>query len=278
MLGRLRARLGGRVPRFATSDVRIGEGVRFGQDVVFTGRRVRIGDGVVFRDHVRVEAESFEIGDFGTIYDYCFFPGPGTLRIGHNFWMGNGAIVDAMGGTEIDDNVCIGVRAQLWTHMRFGDVLYGCRFDRTGPMRVERDAWIGAACLVSPVHVGARSLALGGAVVTRDMAPDRTYAGVPATDVTDKVGPQFDPRPLVERASMLRARLDAFAQRRGTDLSARVRVVTAPHDAGEASPDVTVFNVDARTYTKRGTELERDLMRYLLPDAKFVPATAPSAS
>jgi acetyltransferase-like isoleucine patch superfamily enzyme len=274
----VRRRLTGRGPRFATADVQVGRGVYFGRDVVFNSRRVRIGDGVVVQDRVRVDAEEFTIGDYGTIYDDCFFPGPGALRIGHNFWMGRGAVVDAMAGTTIGDNVCVGVGAQLWTHMQFGDVLYGSRFHSARPVRVGDDAWLGSGVLVAPVDVGARSLALSGAVVTHPMLADRCYAGVPAADVTDKVGPPFAVRPVAERAVMLEARLDAFARAHGDPaVRARLHVIPARGDVPPAGPDDVVFDVEARTYTKRGTALEAAVMRFLLPDAKFTPRDAPEA-
>lgn len=264
---------GGRAPRFASNDVVVGQGVRFGRNVVFHSQRVRIGDGVVIGDNVRVDASTFEIGDFGTIYDGCFFPGPGELRIGHNFWLGSGSIVDAKGGTTIGNNVGVGAQSQLWTHMVFGDVLYGCRFHAAKPLVVEDDAWLVGHCLVSPVRIGARSLAMLGSVVTRDMLADRCYAGVPAADITEKVGPQFAVRDVAERASMLAQRLDAFARERDASVRRRLRIATAPEEAvaGDDADGIT-FNVATRTYTKRGTPLEREVIRYLLPDAKFVPA------
>lgn len=277
---RLASRVGryvtGRGPRFATADVRLGRGVSFGRDVVFNSRRVRIGDGVVVQDRVRVDAEEFTIGDYGTIYDDCFFPGPGALRIGHNFWMGRGAVVDAMAGTTIGDNVCVGVGAQLWTHMQFGDVLYGCRFHSARPLAVGDDAWLGSGVLVAPVDVGPRSLALAGAVVTRPMLADSCYAGVPARDVTDKVGPPFAVRPVEERAAMLEARLDEFARAHG-GAAVRAKLHVVPGRARAAAPDALVFDVAARTYTKRGGALEAALMRFLLPDAKFTPRAEPLA-
>ena len=71
-------------PYFTTDDVKIGRHVSFGRNVVFNCKRVRIGDGVLFQDNITVNSDVFEIGDYGTVYRNCFFPGPGELRIGHN--------------------------------------------------------------------------------------------------------------------------------------------------------------------------------------------------
>jgi acetyltransferase-like isoleucine patch superfamily enzyme len=258
-------------PTFLTQDVAIGEGVHFGRNVRFNCDHVRLGDGVIIGDNVVVDAESVEIGDFATVYPGCFFPGPGSLEIGHNFWLGRDCIVDSMGGTRVGNNVGVGPQSQLWTHMMFGDVLYGCRFHSAGRLEIGNDVWFVGHCLVSPIQAGDRSLAMLGSLVTKDMQADRSYAGTPAIDVTDKLGSQFAPRPVEERAALLSKRIEDFARRSERKPSQVAAVVT---DWGAVTDDhagVTVFNVSDRTYTKLGTNSERSLMRFLLPDAKFVP-------
>jgi acetyltransferase-like isoleucine patch superfamily enzyme len=163
-------------PKFSTNDIKIGCETRFGRNVRFNCKRVRIGNGVIFHDNIRVDAEEFDvgdgvifqddiriettvfrIGDYGTIYFGCFFPGPGKLEIGHNFWLGNNSIIDSQGGTVIGNNVGIGADSQLWTHMKYGDIVAGCRFDSVAPLTIGNgfsgkhwrsvagDAWI-ACC------------------------------------------------------------------------------------------------------------------------------------
>jgi acetyltransferase-like isoleucine patch superfamily enzyme len=261
----LRHRWTGR-PYFATRDVSIGRFARIGRNVRFHCKSVRIGDGVVIQDDVRIDADLFEMGDFGTIYRGCHFPGPGEVRMGHNVWIGTRAIIDAQGGARIGNNVCIGPHSQLWTHMVFGDTLQGCRFHSREPLTIEDEAWLGGNCLVSPGHIGARCLVLQGSVVTRDLAADRSYAGVPAEDVTQKIGPQFEDRPLDERVADLEGRLRDFGH------GGSFEVVTGAEQIPSGRRDVTYFNVADRTYTKRGTELEAHCIRHLLPEAKFLPA------
>jgi acetyltransferase-like isoleucine patch superfamily enzyme len=112
-------------PRSLTKDITIGRGSYFGRNVRFNCKRVKIGTGVIFQDNIRIDATEFEIGDYGTVYFGCFFPGPGKISIGHNCWIGSNTVVDCQGGTSIGNNVCIGVQSQLWTHMKFGDVVAG---------------------------------------------------------------------------------------------------------------------------------------------------------
>ncbi len=268
------ARLSNTRPQFATTDVQIGRNVHFGENVVFNCKMVRIGDGTVIHGDVTVNSTTFEIGDYGTIYDHCFFPGPGHLKIGHNFWLGTASIVDCAGGTVIGNNVGIGAQSQLWTHMKYGDVMYGNRFYSEKPLIVGDDVWLVGHCLVSPVTIGDRSIAFLGSLVTKDMEADHTYAGAPAKDVTDKFGPQFKITTIDERIAYLQARLQEFAQQYHAEqfVQHQTLIATTAGEMPAAAPDVTVFNVADRTYTKRGTPTEHKLMRFLLPDAKFIPA------
>lgn len=55
-------------------------------------------------------------------------------------------------------------------------------------MVVEDGVWFVGHCLVSPIRAKARSMAMLGSVVTKDMDHNRIYAGTPAKDITDKVG------------------------------------------------------------------------------------------
>ena len=115
-------------------------------------------------------------------------------------------------------------------------------------------------------------MAMLGSLVTKSIQADRVVAGTPAADVTEKVGTQFSLTELPERVAYLEAKLREFGQHRGIDVEQHFRVVTSQEELQSSGPDVTAFNVAGRTYSKRGTPIERELMRFLLPDAKFVPA------
>jgi hypothetical protein len=156
--------------------------------------------------------------------------------------------------------------------MKYGDVMYGCRFNTVKPLVIEDDVWIVGHCLVSPVKIGARSMAMLGSLVTRDMEPDRTYAGSPATDVTEKVGKQIEITSAEERVNYLNHQLQIFADRhQKTNVGSFAKVVTDREGMGTIENGVTVFNPADRTYRKNGTHLEYRLVRFLLPDAKFLP-------
>jgi acetyltransferase-like isoleucine patch superfamily enzyme len=254
-----------RGPRFSSPEVTIGRGVSFGRGVQINAKKVIIGDGCQIGNNVIINADIFTIGDLGTVYDNCFFPGPGEIHIGHNFWLGTGSIIDGHGGTRIGDNVDIGAGSQLWGHMKFGDTLAGCRFHSAKSMIIGNDVWLVGHNLVSPVTIGNRVLVMLGSLVTRDLNEDHTYAGSPAKDVTDRFGSQFDARPLPDRINDLQQRIREFTDVHGCESEFGIIGVDPPDSRR------TWFNIQTRHYTKRGTDLERALMLHLLPEAKFTP-------
>jgi acetyltransferase-like isoleucine patch superfamily enzyme len=256
-------------PWFATEDVEVGRNVRFGRNIRFDCRRVRIGNGCVFCDNVHIQATDFTIGNYASIYDSCLFPGPGSIEIGHNFWLGHRSMVDSAGGTAIGNNVGVGAQSQLWTHIQFGDTLSGCRFASHKPLLIGNDVWFVGHCLVSPITAGDRSMAMLGSTVIKDMAADRTYAGSPASDMTDRFGSQFTERALQSRVVDLNGRLDHLLP--NPIERTQVRVVTDASDATVAEAGVLVLNVESRSYSDTNHPLELRVIRGLLPKAKFVP-------
>jgi len=255
---------------FSTTDVQIGRGTSFGRNVRLNCKRIRIGDGVVFQDNIRIDSDDFEIGDYGTVYFGCFFPGPGKIKIGHNFWLGNNSIIDCQGGTTIGDNVGIGAHSQLWTHMKFGDVVAGSRFHSESPLSIGNDVWLVGHNLVSPVTIGDRSLAMLGSLIVKDIPPDRVVAGVPATDQTDKFGPQFSSTDVEHRNRTVSEMIERFAEKYGVlDIWDRVEVHSSMPTAFDRRK--TIIVVSTRTYHKTRSMLELQLMRHLLPTAKFTP-------
>jgi len=256
-------------PYFRSGDVQIGRGVRFGRNVRFNARKVRIGDGCIFMDNLTVDAEVFCIGDFGTIYPDCFFPGPGRLEIGHNCWIGKGVILDAQGGAFLANNIGIGAYSQLWSHHKFGDIAYGALYHHARPLYLEDDVVVMPGCVVAPVRMRRRSLLLAGAALAADTLENTVYGGVPARSFADKMPPPFREIELPETECMLRARIADFCQSSGTPAN-HIQICT--EISRDSAPYGLVINVRTRSYRKRGTRLERRLIRFLLPDVKLLPA------
>ena len=254
------------------SNITIGKDVVIAPTARIRARSVQIGDNAFIGEGVVIDVGEFVMGDYsrmqaGTV---CF--GVEPLRIGRNCWIGGRSDIDSQGGLDIHDNVGIGSLSQIWTHMRHGDVTQGCRFNSRRKVVIERDAWFVGSCLVSPVSVGERSMALLGSVVTRDMVAGRTYAGVPARDVTEKFGPQFDDISLEDKASRLSERIRHF-ENLNPELSGLLKVELSFGSAVPAD-ERTYFFVNDRTYTKKRTKAET-LFLSQERTVKFVPIDEP---
>lgn len=257
-------------PFFISDDVYIGKGCSIGRNVKFHCKKVVLGDGISIGDDVTFNCDNLKIGDFATIYPKCFFPGPGNLEIGHNFWLGTQSIIDSQGNTYIGNNVGIGAQSQLWTHMKFGDVAAGCRFHSKRELIIEDDVWLVGHILVSPVRIGARSLVMLGSVITSDIPADCIYAGHPAVNMTHKFGSQFRDTSNEERHLYVTELINAIAlQENIEEVWSRVNLVDSY--TSSYSSDELVINISERTYLKRGNKFERLIIKSLLPNAKYLP-------
>jgi acetyltransferase-like isoleucine patch superfamily enzyme len=242
--------------------------VRIGKNVHFEVDELVIGDGVKICDNVSIEGSKVHIGDYTLIRENTQLGGNSALSIGMCCWIGQGVIIDSTEKAYIGNGVGIGAHSQLWTHMKFGDILQGCNWDSQTEMRVDDDVWFVGHCLVSPIHAGAQSMAMLGSVVTRDMKPNHIYAGVPATDMTERLGNQYRSVTVDEKFTALQRELDAFAAK-GNDPS-NIKIVKEWPSKMER--DVTYFNVATREYTKRLSDTEIAFMLHLLVKIKFYPA------
>lgn len=196
-------------------EIILGKGVVVEKDVVIRGKhgpadKVRLGDFSFIGRGSVILTPHFELGDYTKLNAGAFVHGEMPARIGRNCWFGGNVILDSMGGLDIDDNVGVGAHSQIWTHMQFGDLVEGCRFFSNRYMYIGKDVWLVGHCILSPVEVGERSMALVGSVITRNMLPNHIYAGVPAQDITEKMGNQFEPRSAEKKKEVLEKMLDEF--------------------------------------------------------------------
>ena len=258
-------------------EIVIGQGVLVEEGALITGKngraaRVVLGDHCYVGCGTRILVPEFRLGDYSKLHAHSFAHGDKALRIGRNCWIGGGTVLDSMGGLTIDDNVGIGSQSQIWTHIRFGDIVEGCRFFQDKPMWIGKDAWFVGHCIVSPVAVGPRSMALAGSVVTHDMLENHVYGGVPAVDLTDRLGGQFEERSVGEKAARLQELIDAFTARH-PEHAGKLLVVTSPE---EIRPGVCCFDVSRRVYTKTRSEAEVAFLKAHIPLVKFIPLGEPS--
>ncbi|HKP52805.1 MAG TPA: acyltransferase [Chloroflexia bacterium] len=253
-------------------EVHIGKGVVIEESVLITGkggpaRKVVLGDFTYIGRHTRIICPEFCLGDYSKINAFSFANGEKPLQIGRNCWFGGNCVFDAIGGLDIDDNVGIGAHSQIWTHIQFGDIVEGSRFYSRKYMLLGKDSWFVGHCIVSPVRVGEKSMAMVGSVVTRDMLPNHIYAGVPAKDVTDKMGYQFETRTVEQKAVKLQEMIDAFVSTH-PEYRGQLMVARSPEERREG---VCCFDVSQRTYTKNYGEAEIAFLKANVPLVKFAP-------
>lgn len=253
-------------------EIFLGKGVVVEEGVLITGRdgpadQVVLGDFCYIGRQTRIIAPEFRLGDYTKFHAFSFAHGEKPLQIGRNCWIGGSTVLDSMGGLDIDDNVGIGAHSQVWTHMQFGDIVEGCRFYTKKYMHIQQDVWFVGHCIVSPVRVGERSMALVGSVVTRDMLPNHVYAGVPAKDITDKMGPQFEPLTAEQKAGRLQAMIDAFVAEH-PQYKGQIMVIKSPE---EKLDGICCFDVSRRTYTRTYSDAEVTFLKTNVPLVKFIP-------
>jgi acetyltransferase-like isoleucine patch superfamily enzyme len=228
---------------------------------------IKIGDYTYIGADVQILCDHFEIGDYGKIHHQVTIHGYQPCRIGHNAWVGQFTIIDSIGGVYIGDNFGVGAHSQLWSHIKYGDTLEGCRFNSQKSLEIGNDVWLVGHCILSPVSVADKSMALAGSVITQNMEFNQIYAGTPARSISDKMGNQFAEVSELDKMTRLRQYL--------TDSGAnpdKIKLILDAEDLPLEIGELSYFAIRQRKYTKRLKEDEVKFMKFLLPEkAKFTP-------
>jgi acetyltransferase-like isoleucine patch superfamily enzyme len=228
-------------------------------------KEIIIGDNCYIGHNVQIICDNFTLGDYSKIHHDTNIHGYKPCQIGHNAWVGQFSIIDSIGGVKIGDNFGLGAHSQLWSHIKFGDTLEGCRFLSEKKMEIGDDVWFVGHCIVSPIKAENKSMALAGSVVTKDMKYNEIYAGSPAKSISLNSGYQFFEVTIEEKYNKLIQFLNDF----GTN--DRLKIVTN-FDHINFEDDCTYFDLSSRKYKKTGSDIEIEFMKFLLPDkAKFTP-------
>lgn len=245
---------------------------------------VYIGDHTHIGPNTYIQSPHISIGDYTKIHRNSLIYGRNPITLGHNVWIGEGSIIDAEGHTTIGNNVGIGAHSQLWSHIRHGDVMMGCKYLSYGTLDVKDDVWFVGHCIVNPITAQPFSMAMVGSMVTKDMEYNHVYGGSPAIDLTEKLGYPYEFTPPEQRFVLMQEKIEAFlvGYRKQSpcdpDFLGRLQVVNRWDSAkyvfrpGELDdPSTTYFDVFSRSYTKKRTALEIEFMKFLLPEVKFLP-------
>lgn len=227
--------------------------------------KIEIGDNCYIGESVQIICDEFYLGDYGKIHHHTNIHGYLPCRIGHNVWIGQYSIIDSIGGTIIGNNCGIGAHSQLWSHVKFGDTLEGCRFYSEKQLQIGNDVWFVGHCIVSPIRAEDKSMALVGSVITNNMEYNKVYAGSPAKDITDKVGPQFREISLDEKFDKMLGYL------KSSGINSSIKIVRYLEEV-DFEDNLSYFVIKDRMYKKTLSESEIAFMKYLLPEkAKFTP-------
>ena len=109
--------------------------------------------------------------------------------------------------------------------------------------------------------IGARS------VVTKDMNYNEIYAGSPAKSISDKIGFQFKEVSISEKMDKMKKYLSQWNSN-----AKNIKIIEDISEIDLNNSKTSYFNVSDRTYTKTGSDLEIEFMKFLLPaKAKFIP-------
>ena len=229
-------------------------------------KKIVIGDNTFIGNNVQIICDEFSIGDYSKIHHHTNIHGYKSCTIGHNAWIGQYTIIDSVGGTVIGNNCGIGAHSQLWSHIKYGDMLEGCRFFSEKPMNIGNDVWFVGHCIVTPINAADKSMAMVGSVITKDMSYNEIYAGSPAKSISDKIGFQFKEVTIDEKYQKMVQYLNEWNPN-----SKKIKIVTSDNEI-DFDDSLSYFNVANRTYKKTLSEEEVLFMKLLLPEkAKFIP-------
>lgn len=214
----------------------------------------------ILGDHNRIFAgciapRNFVTGDYVTIHEGVWAYGRKDIIIGHNAWFGMRCTLDAEGGFRVGNGFGAGQDTHLWSHIRHGDVIQGSKYLAFSEFIADEDVWFVGRCTSGPAHHESFSVALTESNITKGMKYNHVYGGNPAIDLTDKIGAPYELLSLDEKEKRFAEKVEAYEWK----------------DTDDFKEMVKTFDIANRTYRKTNSALEADFMRYLLPEAKFVP-------
>jgi acetyltransferase-like isoleucine patch superfamily enzyme len=253
-------------------ELTLGVGVEIGAGTVIKCKRAVIGDFTLIGDNVTIRTPDFRLGDYSRLNAHSYAGGRKHLHIGRNGYYGRGCYFDSNGGLTLEDNTAFGAYSQVWTHCQHGDQIFGLnpRWHTERELFVRKDAWcIGRVVISNATEIGERALVLNESNVLHDIPADTTWAGNPAKDLTDKLGPQFDEIADDEKRARLQLVIEQFIARYPQYEGQVVHARQTIDPRIDKKRGVSYFNAVDRTYTKKRTAAEVAFLKW--SSGKFTP-------
>ena len=148
-----------------------------------------IGKRSIIGNNVRVFGEGrLEIGNHVKIHNNVTLCVKGKAKINDCAWIGQDSFIDATGDLIINRFSVLGIGSTICTHVRGGDKLFGCRYEENCSATLGEDSWLMTKASIGPYKLGSKSVALMGAVITKNFGDNKILGGVPARDSTNKMG------------------------------------------------------------------------------------------
>ncbi len=229
---------------------------------------IYIGNNVVIDSRVRIRTKRIYIGDFTTLRADAISFGYNDLIVGCNSWIASDVQLNATNSLTIGHGATLSYNCSIWTHFSGGDTLVGCRFDYNKSARIGRDVWIGVGATIAPVNIGDCALILANAAITHDIPANTIWGGVPAFDLTEKLGgAPYSERLYEDILDDFNLRLEKFYTKYPQYKDYHIE---AGKNDSAYNGKGTYFNLINRTYIQTGNLPEIAFLRYLLPQAKFI--------
>ncbi len=152
------------------------------------GRNVYIHPGVRFvRPRLMSIGDHVSIGNDSDLYVHPIQRDSRELiiQIGNHVHLGRNNIIGARKSVIIEDYVLLGPHVMIGDHShRYENVAVPITLQETtdaGPIRIERDSWIGANVFILPrVNIGRHAVVGANSVVNRDVPAYSVVVGAPA--------------------------------------------------------------------------------------------------
>lgn len=107
-----------------------------------------------------------------------------NLVVGDHVDLAKDVLITTSGGVSIGDRALIGYRTQIISSNHSIPPIgqpFPISGDEHAPVKIEKDVWIGANCIITPgVTIGEGAVVAGGSVVTKDVPANAIVGGVPA--------------------------------------------------------------------------------------------------